>query len=233
MKLHAAKILKANEIDSESVERFEAPAASLSAQHAEPMRILRGALVDAHEQAEARLERARQDAAELLERAQREAANLHLQVHTAARAQAAAEVAAQAVALAQAETQLDERGIERSIEYARLLAERLLGQALELEPELIVALARQILSEARAARRANIVAHPVDAQQLVAHAADLGLSENAVKITADSARPRGNLRIETEFGVLDAELAPGLERLADKLHQLLRAERLTSVQQGS
>ena len=103
-----------------------------------------------------------------------------------------------------------------------MLSERLLGQALALDPELVTGLARQALSEARGARRVRIFAHPEDAAILRRDASTLGLAESAVSITEDANRARGQLRLETDIGVLDAELAPQLDRLAKRLRETLR-----------
>lgn len=49
----------------------------------------------------------------------------------------------------------------------------------------------------------------------------LGLPADAVRVQPDVARGRGSLRLDTEIGVLDAELAPQLERLSLKLRENL------------
>jgi flagellar biosynthesis/type III secretory pathway protein FliH len=108
------------------------------------------------------------------------------------------------------------------VELARLLAERLLGTALRLDPGLVVSLAERALSEARGARRVRLVAHPDDAARLEAQGESLGATLDALEILADPARAPGDLRLETEIGVLDAQLAPQLDRLAQKLRESLR-----------
>ena len=50
---------------------------------------------------------------------------------------------------------------------------------------------------------------------------ELGLSAELTRVVADPRRPLHNLRLETEIGTLDAELAPQLERLALKLRETL------------
>jgi flagellar assembly protein FliH len=115
--------------------------------------------------------------------------------------------------------------LDRQVDLARLLAERLLGESLRVAPEQVVALARQALGEARGARRITVVAHPDDAQILEHSLPALGLDPSVARVRADASRARGNLRIETEIGVLDAELAPQLERLALKLRESLAHDR--------
>jgi len=179
------------------------------------------AVVDAAARAQQIVASAEQKAAALLQDAEREAAQVRLRAEEEGRAEAAAEVAAKALALADHEARADERQLDRAVDLARILAERLLGAELELDPGRVVALARQALGEARGARRVTIVAHPEDVAALERSLDTLGLDPGSTRIQADSSRSRGNLRLETDIGVLDAELGPQLERLALKLRQSL------------
>ncbi len=184
-------------------------------------RVASKAVVDAALQAEQLLSKARAEALALVQHAERRAADLKLRAETEARAEATAKLAAHCLALASHEARADERGLDRTVALARLLAERLLGASLVAAPEQVVLLARQALSEARGARRLGIVAHPEDARLLEQSLGSLGVEPEAVRITGDAARSRGSLRIETDIGVLDADLAPQLERLALRLREAL------------
>jgi flagellar biosynthesis/type III secretory pathway protein FliH len=157
--------------------------------------------------------------------AERAAAELRLRAEAEGRADAAAKIAARALALRHHEACADERALGRSVELARLLAERLLGESLRVAPEQVTALAKQALGEARGARRISLVAHPEDARILEQNLLALGLDPSTARVRADAQRTRGNLRIETEIGVLDAELAPQLERLSLKLRESLTHDR--------
>lgn len=187
-------------------------------------RVAPRALVDASAEATRMLARARAEADELLASAERKAADLKLRAEAEARAEATAKLAAHALALATHEAKADERALDRSVALARLLAERLLGASLAVAPEQVVALARQALAEARGARRLTIVAHHDDAKLLSSSLASLGVAVETVRVVADSARARGSLRIETDIGVLDADLAPQLDRLALRLRETLANE---------
>jgi flagellar biosynthesis/type III secretory pathway protein FliH len=184
-------------------------------------RVAPSALVDAAEVARALLSAAEQRASQVLAAARAEAAAVRLRAEEEGRADGAAAVAAQAIALSSLEALADERQMDRWVELARLLAERLLGAELALDPSRVVALARQALDETRGARQVKIVAHPDDLALLERSAAALGLEPSAMRFEPDADRARGNLRIETEIGVLDAELAPQLERLALKLREAI------------
>ncbi len=185
-------------------------------------RVVPRAIVDASARADAIVADAQARAAELLATAERDAAQVRLRAEAEGRADGAAQLAARAIALQTLEAQADERALDRAVALARLLAERVLGEQLSLAPDKIASLARAALAEAKGARRATIVAHPEDATILERAISSLGLDAEAIRIQKDGARARGNLRVETDIGALDAEIAPQLERLALKLRETLR-----------
>jgi len=187
-------------------------------------RVVPQALVDASAEAARIVAKARVEAQTLLAAAERRAADLKLRAEAEARAEASAKLAAHALALATHEAKADERSLERTVALARLLAERLLGASLAIAPEQVVTLAQQALSEARGARRLSIVAHPEDAQLLSQSLPSLGVALETVRVVSDGSRARGSLRIETDIGVLDADLAPQLDRLALRLRETLSHE---------
>lgn len=184
-------------------------------------RIVPRPVVEAAIEAAEILSRARQQAAEILDAALREQGHLKLSIHAEARADAFAELSAKALLLRRLENSADARQLERVIELARVLAERLLGQALSLDPNTIIALAAQALSEARGARRLEIAAHPEDALALSNQIELLGMGCD-VTISSAPERVRGHLRFTTEIGVLDADLGEQLTRLTHKLRDALK-----------
>jgi len=183
-------------------------------------RVVPPAVVAAHDESRALLGRAEQQAAQILATARAEAASLRARASEEGHAEAAATLAARTVTLAEKERTLDERGVDRLVDLARLLAERLLGETLRLDPTRVTALARQALTEAQGARRIDIAAHPDDAP-LLARELELAGAEAVVRVVPDPARARGHLRFDTELGALDAALGPQLERLAKKLRASL------------
>ena len=221
MKLGQGRIIKADQLSTSTRVPLEIEAKTLPRG-----RVVGREVLAAADRARALVAAAEVRAAKLIRDAERAAAELRLCAESEARADAAAKIAARALALRQHEARADERALDRSVELARLLAERLLGESLRVAPEQVTALARQALSEARGARRVTLVAHPEDAKLLEVSLPSLGLDGAAVvQVRPDAARSRGNLRIETEIGVLDAELAPQLERLSLKLRESLSHER--------
>jgi flagellar biosynthesis/type III secretory pathway protein FliH len=138
-----------------------------------------------------------------------------------ARQHAEASVAAQWLALRQDEGKRLERDRDRIIAVAVVLAERLLGVALELDPARIVDLARAVIAEARGARRIAIEAHPLDADALRRHLEVARLDVQSVEVRDNGALARGELRLQTDVGAIDAKLAPRLDRLAAALRDAL------------
>ncbi|HVY24907.1 MAG TPA: FliH/SctL family protein [Polyangiaceae bacterium] len=189
-----------------------------------PRRVVPRAIVEASAEAERLLAKARVEASSIVAAAERKAADLKLLAEAEARAEASAKLAAHALSLATHEAKADERALDRTVALARLLAERLLGASLALSPEQVAQLARQALSEARGARRLSIVAHPQDAKLLNDSLPALGVAVETLKVVADATRALGSLRIETDIGVLDADLAPQLDRLALRLRETLSHE---------
>jgi flagellar biosynthesis/type III secretory pathway protein FliH len=217
MKLGFGRVIPAPNDDERTTEpRLAKPQAS----RVPYGRVERPEVVDAAERARAIVARAETQAAELLARARREAADLRLRAEVEARAEATARVAAHALALSLREEQALERQLDRVVEVARVLAERLLGETLALDPGRVVAIARRALEEARGARRVTIVAHPDDAA-LIEQALLSVQAGGAARVEVDPERARGSLRLDTDIGVLDAELAPQLDRLLPKVRELL------------
>jgi flagellar biosynthesis/type III secretory pathway protein FliH len=133
-----------------------------------------------------------------------------------------AKLAAMFLAVKKADESRAERDLDRSVALAVALAERLIGASLELRPETIAGLARQALAEARGIRRARIAAHPLDVAPLQAEIATLGLPVASIEIRGDDTLQRGELKLHTDLGTLDARLTPRLERLAAALKGALR-----------
>jgi flagellar biosynthesis/type III secretory pathway protein FliH len=139
-----------------------------------------------------------------------------------AREEATAQAAAQWLALRERERAAIGRDSERVVALAVALAERLLGASLTLDPARVEGLARAVLDEARGARRAVIEAHPLDADELRGRLTGDGLDLEAIDVRSDAALARGELRLHTDLGTIDARLAPRFERLAAALRDAIK-----------
>jgi flagellar biosynthesis/type III secretory pathway protein FliH len=177
--------------------------------------------VEAHLAAERILADARAEADALVARARDDAARATADAARAAQEEAQARVVAQWATILDKAMEKLERDVDRVVAVAVALAERLVGATLELDPSRIAAIARSVVAEARGARRATIDAHPVDAHVLRDHLAAAGLDPQAFDVREDESLARGALRLHTDVGVIDAQLAPRLERLAAALRDAL------------
>jgi flagellar biosynthesis/type III secretory pathway protein FliH len=174
--------------------------------------------------AERILREARESAAALVAEARAQVGEVAAIVSREAREAAAAELTARWLALRQAEETARGRERDRVIATAVALAQRLLSASLALDPSGIAGLARAVFEETRGARRALIEANPIDAEELTRQLASgaLGaLEPTVVEVRGDEALARGELRLHTDVGTIDARLAPRFDRLAAALRDAL------------
>jgi flagellar biosynthesis/type III secretory pathway protein FliH len=186
-------------------------------------RVLKEAAAAASLQAAAKLAAAEERARAILAAAEAGARELGEKAREEGRAEGAASLAAAWMKLRTEEAARDERDLDRTTELARVMAERLVGEALELDPAKVRSVARQVLAGARQSRRVVLSAHPADAEALGANLGALGLEGAAIEIHVDTTRTRGSLLIETDLGTLDANLSIQLDRLARSLRDSFRS----------
>ncbi|MGH7269295.1 MAG: FliH/SctL family protein [Polyangiaceae bacterium] len=186
--------------------------------------------IEARLAAELILHDARDQAERTIAEARLATAGMAASVADEVRRDAEAELAARWLALREAEHRQIDREADRVLRLAVVLAERLLGAELNLDSSRIALLARTALDEARGTRRAVIDAHPLDADALRTHlgqtrvsAEEHGIDLKSVEVRCDASLARGDLRLHTDMGVIDARLAPRFERLASALRDALRA----------
>ena len=180
------------------------------------------AIVEARGEAERIVREARRAAEAMIAEAQ---ASVASRIEAAVREARDAEVAritAEHLALRVGEEQRAERDLDRTLEIAAILAERVVGEAIALEPARIGLLATSALHETRGARRMRIEASPEDVPALETILADLGQGIAAVEPASELAR--GSLVVHTELGRIDARLGPQLTRLAEALREALRTK---------
>lgn len=167
------------------------------------------------------LAQARSQAADLLEDARVQAQELARTTAREAEEAARSRVTTEWLAIRHAEQAKLDQDADRIVSVAVVMAERLLGASLEVAPAHIAALARGVLAEFRGARRAVIDAHPTDAQALRDWLPGAGLDLQFVEVRDDEGLARGDLRLHTDLGIIDAKLAPRFERLAAALREAL------------
>ena len=187
-------------------------------------------VVDAHADAERILAAARAKADDIVAQAT-ESARAHAdQVARDARETELARLAAEVIVVRSGAERRAERELDRTIELAVLLAERLVGEALAVEPARVSALAEGALRETRGARQLRIEASPGDVPTLTELLSALG--EGVATLEANAELSRGSLIVHTELGRVDARLTPQLSRLAEALREVLRGSGSLEQQGG-
>jgi len=186
-------------------------------------RVVKKNVADAALLAAERLAEAEKRARDIVALAERAARRLHEQAKEEARQEATAELASAWIRFRADEAARDEKSLDRTVELARAIAERIIGETLRLDGAAILSIARQVLASARQAKRISLRAHPDDAALIRQEIASLGLEDVAVEIHADDRRPRGSLLLDTDLGILDANLSVALDRLARALRDSLRS----------
>jgi type III secretion protein L len=186
-------------------------------------RLLKVANAEASMQASAKAAAAEERARAILAAAETRARATLDEAREEGKKTATAELVAAWIKLRTEQDARDERDLDRTTELARAMAERLVGEALRLDPAKIQSIARQVLASARQSRRVVLRAHPEDAAALRHDIASLGLEGAAIEIQADTTRARGSLLLDTDLGTLDANLTLQLDRLARSLRDSFRS----------
>ena len=185
-------------------------------------RVVPRVVVDAHGEASRIVAAARADADRIVAGATAGVAATVAANILDAREREIARVTAEILVARSGEEHAAARTLDRTIEIARVLAERLVGEAIAVQPERVASLATVALEETRGARQMRIEACPED----VAVVQDLLASLGAAMIATVESSPelsRGSLIVQTDLGRIDARLAPQLERLAEALRPVLHA----------
>jgi len=188
-----------------------------------PFRHIPRPIVDAKAEAEHILREANVEARRIVDEARIAAASQRAALEREAQESTAATWAAQFLALRSAQEQRAAQDLERSVSLAQLLAERLLGAALTLDPMLVAELARQALREARGARRVRMQASEPDAVLLSELRGQLGLPEDAIDVEIVPELGRGSLILISDVGRSDARIHVQLKRLGAVLHDALQS----------
>jgi flagellar biosynthesis/type III secretory pathway protein FliH len=111
-----------------------------------------------------------------------------------------------------------QRNDTRIIALARLLAERLLGHALQADENTVRDMALALLSEVRGARRVTLRVNPADAAELQAAVAPaVGVLEVVVEARAELSR--GDFQLSTDVGSLEGSLGSRLDLLTKRLRE--------------
>lgn len=163
---------------------------------------------------------ASQQARTILERAHARAEQRMREALEEGRTQARAEVASELLALARARDRLLTELEPQVVKLALLLARRVIGEQIALEPVRVADMVAPLLARVRRAKQVTLRVHPEDQAALEPCLAGLRESAElacAVRLEADPALERGDCVVVSDAGVLDARIETQLRALARAL----------------
>ncbi len=113
--------------------------------------------------------------------------------------------------------------------------EKIIGEAVKLDPTLIVGVVRRALLDARQQREIIVRVHPADVDALNKNKnklLEILARANAVEIREDASITRGGCMIMTELGAIDAQLERQIEAMEAALQAELTEAELIGFEQG-
>lgn len=223
MTLTRATVMKAEHVQSASTVNLSAR--DLLATHdarttTNRATVISRVVMEARIEAEKRVHDAVNAAQAILTAAHAEAQTIRERSANEARAEQMTLFAAKFVALRHQDEARQTRDLDKTLALAVLLAERLIGETLPLQPARIRLLAEGALAAARGARKGTLDAHPEDGAALREQLGEGVLA--AFTIRENPELSRGSLLVHTDVGSLDARLSVQLARLAETLREALR-----------
>lgn len=182
--------------------------------------VVEAEVYQAHQRAKEILEQAEGQAAELIEQAEAARDQTLGQAREAGRQEGLAQATEIIVRARQEASALLKQGEEEMVRLALTIAEKLIGRALETDPELVLYITAQAIESVRNQRELVLRVNPADAQLLRNSRKKLmdmlGRSKE-IAVREDPEVERGGCVIETENGTVDAQLSTQLKMLESAL----------------
>lgn len=189
--------------------------------------ILDGEVFDAHQQAQAIIEAANRKAAEIVAEAQGEREKVLDEAREEGRQEGLTEVTREWAENHRLRGEMLAKAEGEIVQLALKVAEKILGRDLERDPQLIVELCAKAIENVRNAKQLVLRLNPKDAailrekrkglMDLLGRMTDIGIRE-------DPDVALHGVVIETDSGVVDAQLSTQLEMLKNLLLPLSRGE---------
>lgn len=164
---------------------------------------------DAKTQAKGMVEEAKAEAQAILERAQIEAEQIKEDARQGGLSQAKLDAAAMLAAAERARNQRLAASDQDLITLALAAAEKIVGQALSLDPAVARGAVQAALAHAPQTQSVTVEVHPADADSVRA----LG----GITVVENPAIARGGCIVKTEIGTVDAQVQTQIERLRQAL----------------
>ncbi|MFW5968084.1 MAG: type III secretion system stator protein SctL [Persicimonas sp.] len=201
------RVIRAPDVVADRVERlFDANSAT---------RVVSARVVDSIEEANLQLERASREAERMLEEARREAERLREEARTEGHEEGLAEVVELMAQARKEYSALIEGAEDDMLQLAARLAERIVGEALELDPSRIQRIVADVLRHARGKQQITVHVAPADREALDSATGELAqvVDGVAVHLESDPELGRGSCVIQTETGRIDGRIETQLDTL--------------------
>jgi type III secretion protein L len=182
--------------------------------------VLEGQVYEAHQSARRIVELAQKQAQEILDQANRETERIISEAREMGRQQGLADVSEQILRAKIVHGEKLASSEREIVALALKVAEKILGRDLERDPSLVVDLCARAIEDVRSAHQVIVRVNPKDALHLREQRGRMMERVGRVKEIAIKEDPevgRHGCIIETEVGIIDAQLATQLEVLREVL----------------
>jgi type III secretion protein L len=182
--------------------------------------VINADVYQAHQSANAILDAARKEAAEIIDAAHRERDRIISEAREAARQDDLAVASAQLIRASIAQRELVERAERDILTVALAVAEKILGKDLERDPSLVAEICAAAIDNVRASHQVVVRVHPSDApllRELREQVMERAGRVKEIRFKEDTDVAQSGCIIETDGGVIDAQLATQLAVLRDVL----------------
>lgn len=178
--------------------------------------VVEAEVYEAHQRAKEIVEAAERQAEEIVAQAESEREDALGEAREQGRQEGLAQATEVLLRARQEAAALVERSEEELVRLALLVAEKIVGRALELDPNVILDISAQAIESVRQQRELVLRVHPEDAVRLRnsrKKLMDLLGRTKDIAVREDSEVERGGCVIETENGTVDAQLSTQLRML--------------------
>jgi type III secretion protein L len=187
---------------------------------ARPASVINADVYQAHQSAHSIVEEARSQAAEIVEAAHREKERIISEAREAARQEGLALTAGQLLRASVAHREIVGRAEQDIVALALEVAEKIIGKDLERDPSVVAEICATAIDKVRASHQVVVRVHPNDApllRQLRDRVMERAGRVKEIRFKEDTDVAPGGCMIETDGGVIDAQLATQLEVLREVL----------------
>ena len=185
----------------------------------EEARVLRGRVIDELREVDQEIRQLHRRAEEALAEAKENAQAIEEEARQRGRQEAMKECMEQLAAARAEYNSLRQKAEQDMVTLAFHIARRLIGHAIEVEPEVVRDIVGEALMSARGRREIVVLVHPDDKEHVEASRNEYARQLDGVPVyfEADASLQRGGCVIETESGRIDARLETQLSVLRDAL----------------